>query len=87
MNPKTTFPWAEIKNLNFRDRKFYIKPTDKLSKNFVFLVQYPKTNKRILKLGIGYHQRYVKKRQPESMEIKQMKAKALERRSVLIEQR
>lgn len=87
MNPRTTFPWAEIKNLNFRDKKFTIKPTDRFSKNFIFFVQNPPTNKRILKLGIGYHQRYVLKRQPETHEMKQMRAKALERRNVLSEQR
>lgn len=87
MNPRTTFPWAEIKNLNFRDKKFCIKPTDKVSKNFIFYVQNPKTNKRILKLGIGYHQLYVRKRQPETIEMKQMRAKAMERRNILAEQR
>lgn len=87
MNPKIMFPWSEIKNINFRDKKFTIKPTDKGAKNFVFLVQKPRINKRILKLGIGYHQQYVRKRKPESMEIIQMRAKADARRQLINQQR
>ncbi len=31
LNPKVGFPWSEIRNISFNDKKFVIKPIDKKS--------------------------------------------------------
>ena len=36
LTPMITFPWSEIRNISFDDRKFNIKPADKTSPNFLF---------------------------------------------------
>jgi chemotaxis protein histidine kinase CheA len=80
LNPQISFPWAEIKNLKFKDRKFVIKPTDKAATDFIFLTSDPKMSKLILNLGIGNHALYVRRRKPESTEIMRMKERAKEMR-------
>ncbi|GJQ86281.1 putative moesin ezrin radixin homolog [Trypoxylus dichotomus] len=87
MNPIIMFPWSEIKNINFRDRKFIIKSLDKRSTDFIFYTSAAKINKRIMSLGIGNHYLYVRRRKTPSLEVIQMKTKALEQRKVLLEQR
>lgn len=40
LTPKIGFPWSEIRNISFNDKKFVIKPIDKkapVSKIFLFL--------------------------------------------------
>ncbi|RZB40731.1 moesin/ezrin/radixin -like 1, partial [Asbolus verrucosus] len=80
LNPQISFPWSEIRNLKFKDRKFVIKPTDKSAQDFIFFTTEPKISKIILNLGIGNHTLYVKRRKPESTEITRMKARAKEMR-------
>lgn len=80
LNPQISFPWAEIKNLKFKDRKFVIKPIDKNSQDFIFFTPTPKISKLILNLGIGNHALYVRRRKPESTEITRMKERAREMR-------
>lgn len=87
MNPIIMFPWSEIKNINYKDRKFIIKSVDKKSTDFVFFSSAPKINKRIMNLGVGNHYLYIKRRKTPSLEIIQMKTKAMEQRKVLLEQR
>jgi hypothetical protein len=29
LNPRVGFPWSEIRNISFNDKKFVIKPIDK----------------------------------------------------------
>lgn len=87
MNPTIMFPWSEIKNINYRDRKFTIKTVDKQSKDFIFFSVDAKTNKRILGLGVGNHYLYVKRRSPDTLEVTQMRTKAQQQRKVLLEQR
>ena len=36
LTPKIGFPWSEIRNISFNDRKFVIKPIDTKAPNFVF---------------------------------------------------
>ncbi|XP_017779446.1 PREDICTED: moesin/ezrin/radixin homolog 1-like isoform X2 [Nicrophorus vespilloides] len=73
LNPVIMFPWSEIGHLNFKGKKFIIKTIDKAAADFIFFTEDPKKNKRILNLGIGYHQLYRTRRQPESLEIAQMR--------------
>lgn len=37
MTPKIGFPWSEIRNISFNDKKFVIKPIDKKSPVGLFL--------------------------------------------------
>ncbi|CAI9615005.1 unnamed protein product [Staurois parvus] len=36
LTPKIGFPWSEIRNISFNDKKFVIKPIDKKAPDFVF---------------------------------------------------
>lgn len=86
MNPTIAFPWSEIHNINYKDKKFTIKSTDKRSSGFIFFVSEAKTNKRILSLGIGNHSLYVRRRKPDTLEVTQMKAKSMEAKKQRLEQ-
>ncbi|XP_065197756.1 moesin-like [Sycon ciliatum] len=80
LTPKIGFPWSEIKNISFNDKKFVIKPIDKKAPDFVFYSPRLKINKRILSLCIGNHELYIRRRDKDSVEIQQMKASAKEER-------
>ncbi|OQR68523.1 merlin-like [Tropilaelaps mercedesae] len=75
--PIVTFPWSDIRNISFDDKKFNIKPADKNSPNFLFY----SLNKLILDLCMGNHELYMRRRKPDSMEVQQMKAAAKEAKS------
>lgn len=81
LNARVTFPWSEIKNISFSDKKFTIKHVDKSSPDFIFYSSKLRTNKLILELCIGNHDLFMRRRKPDSMEIQQMKAQAREERS------
>uniref|UniRef100_A0A2K5D1T6 FERM domain-containing protein n=1 Tax=Aotus nancymaae TaxID=37293 RepID=A0A2K5D1T6_AOTNA len=36
LTPKISFPWSEIRNISFNDKKFVIKPIDKKALDFIF---------------------------------------------------
>ncbi|XP_061890894.1 ezrin b isoform X2 [Entelurus aequoreus] len=78
LTPKIGFPWSEIKNISFNDKKFIIKPIDKKSPDFVFYSPRLRINKRILQLCIGNHDHYIGRRRPDSIEVQQMKNQARE---------
>merc|ERR1719268_379637 len=67
LTPKIGFPWSEIRNISFNDRKFVIKPIDKKAPDFVFFAPRLRINKRILTLCMG-------RRKPDTIEVQQMKA-------------
>uniref|UniRef100_H2SLQ8 FERM domain-containing protein n=1 Tax=Takifugu rubripes TaxID=31033 RepID=H2SLQ8_TAKRU len=81
MTPKIGFPWSEIRNISFNDKKFVIKAIDKKSPDFVFYVPRLRINKRILALCIGNHDLYMRRRKPDTIEVQQMKAQAREEKS------
>ncbi|XP_065201192.1 merlin [Planococcus citri] len=81
LQPKTTFPWSEIRHISFDDKKFIIKPIQKSAPNFVFFSQKVRMNKLILDLCIGNHDLFMKRRKPDSMEVQQMKAQAKEEKA------
>lgn len=87
LNPTVAFPWSEIQTINFRDKKFTIKSSDKKSSAFVFFVSDAKINKRILNLGVGNHSLYVRRRKPDTLEVLQMKTKSMEAKKQRLEQR
>ncbi|XP_063039787.1 ezrin a [Engraulis encrasicolus] len=78
LTPKIGFPWSEIRNISFNDKKFIIKPIDKKAPDFVFYSTRLRVNKRILQLCIGNHELYMQRRKPDSIEVQQMKAQARE---------
>uniref|UniRef100_A0A4D5R907 Moesin/ezrin/radixin homolog 1 n=1 Tax=Scolopendra viridis TaxID=118503 RepID=A0A4D5R907_SCOVI len=78
LTPKIGFPWSEIRNISFNDRKFVIKPIDKKAPDFVFFAPRLRINKRILSLCMGNHELYMRRRKPDTIEVQQMKAQARE---------
>lgn len=80
LSPKVSFPWSEIRNVSFSNRKFMIKSMDRKSEDFVFYASSRLVNKRIVELSTGNHELYAVRRKPDSMEIQQLKAQAREER-------
>ncbi|XP_062912648.1 ezrin-like [Mobula hypostoma] len=78
LTPKIGFPWSEIRNISFNDKKFVIKPIDKKAPDFVFYASRLRINKRILQLCMGNHELYMRRRKPDTIEVQQMKAQARE---------
>lgn len=79
LTPRVTFPWSEIRNISYDDKKFTIKPVDRAhSPNFQFYSNKTRMNKLILDLCIGNHDLFMKRRKPDTMELQQMKQQAKE---------
>ncbi|XP_074471392.1 ezrin b [Sebastes fasciatus] len=78
LTPKIGFPWSEIRNISFNDKKFIIKPIDRKSPDFVFYAKRLRINKRILQLCMGNHELFMRRRKPDTIEVQQMKAQARE---------
>ncbi|XP_051166164.1 moesin/ezrin/radixin homolog 1 isoform X4 [Leptopilina boulardi] len=87
LTPKIGFPWSEIRNISFHDKKFMIKPIDKKAPDFVFLAPRVKINKRILSLCMGNHELYMRRRKPDTIDVQQMKAQAKEEKIAREKQR
>ncbi|PAA49814.1 hypothetical protein BOX15_Mlig010337g3, partial [Macrostomum lignano] len=81
LTPKIGFPWSEIRNISFNDKKFVIKPNDRRAPDFVFFASRLRINKRILALCMGNHELYMRRRKPDTIEVQQMKAQAKEDRA------
>lgn len=77
LTPKIGFPWSEIRNISFNEKKFLIKPIDKKAPDFVFFVARVKINKRILALCMGNHELYMRRRKPDTIDVQQMKVRSL----------
>uniref|UniRef100_A0A8C5N652 Ezrin-like n=1 Tax=Gouania willdenowi TaxID=441366 RepID=A0A8C5N652_GOUWI len=80
LSPKIGFPWSEIRNISFNEKKFVIKSLDKKAPEFIFYVPRLGINKRIMQLCTGNHELYMRRRKPDSIEVQQMKAQAREER-------
>ncbi|XP_051506545.1 moesin b isoform X3 [Myxocyprinus asiaticus] len=87
LTPKIGFPWSEIRNISFNDKKFVIKPIDKKSPDFVFYAPRLRINKRILALCMGNHDLYMRRRKPDTIEVQQMKAQAREEKRLRQQER
>lgn len=87
MTPKIGFPWSEIRNISFNDKRFVIKPTEKKAPDFVFIAPRLRINKRILALCMGNHELYMRRRKPDTIEVQQMKAQAREEKLARKEER
>ena len=82
LTPKIGFPWSEIRNISFSDKKFVVKPMDKKAPDFVFYTPRLRINKRILALCMGNHELYMRRRKPDTIEVQQMRAQSREDKSV-----
>lgn len=87
LTPKIGFPWSEIRNIPFNDRKFIIKPIDQKAPDFVFFAPRVRINKRILALCMGNHELYMRRRKPDTIDVQQMKAQAREEKLAKQQQR
>ncbi|XP_055337379.1 moesin/ezrin/radixin homolog 1-like [Paramacrobiotus metropolitanus] len=87
LTPKIGFPWSEIRNISFNDKKFVIKPIDKKAPDFVFFASRLRINKRILALCMGNHELYMRRRKPDTIEVQQMKAQAREEKTARQQER
>lgn len=87
LTPEIGFPWSEIRNISFNDRRFVIKPIDKKAPDFVFIASRLRINKRILALCMGNHELYMRRRKPDTIEVQQMKAQAKEERAAKQQER
>ena len=87
LSPKIGFPWSEIRNISFNDKRFVIKPIDKKAQDFVFIAPRLRINKRILALCMGNHELYMRRRKPDTIEVQQMKAQAREEKSAKKQER
>lgn len=87
LTPKIGFPWSEIRNISFNDKKFVIKPIDRKAPDFLFYVPRLRINKRILSLCMGNHELYMRRRKPDTIEVQQMKAQAREEKQAKVLER
>uniref|UniRef100_A0A914WWM5 Moesin/ezrin/radixin homolog 1 n=1 Tax=Plectus sambesii TaxID=2011161 RepID=A0A914WWM5_9BILA len=78
ITPRPFFGWSEIKNISFKNKRFNIKTMDKSAITFRSIDA--SVNKTILDLCIGTHSLYLRRRQPDSLEVQQMKVQAKEER-------
>ncbi|XP_071946511.1 merlin-like [Antedon mediterranea] len=79
--PQISFPWSEIGDISYRDKKFTIKPIDKKSSDFSFISPKSRRNKLILDLCVGNHELFMLRRKTDSMEVQQMKTQAKEEKA------
>uniref|UniRef100_A0A4W3IH38 Ezrin a n=1 Tax=Callorhinchus milii TaxID=7868 RepID=A0A4W3IH38_CALMI len=68
LTPKIGFPWSEIRNISFNDKKFVIKPIDRKAPDFIFYAPRLRINKRILQLCMGNHELYMRRRKPDNLQ-------------------
>ncbi|CAF3494066.1 unnamed protein product [Rotaria sp. Silwood1] len=87
LTPKIGFPWSEIRNISFNDKKFVIKPMEKKSPDFIFYAPRLRINRRILSLCMGNHELYMRRRKTDSIEVQQMKAQAQEEKLARLQER
>ncbi|KAI1717283.1 ezrin/radixin/moesin family domain-containing protein [Ditylenchus destructor] len=78
LSPRPFFPWTEIKNISFQNKVFTITTHDK--SKIKFRARDCSINMSILDLCIGTHNLYLRRRQPDLLEIQQMKIQAKEQR-------
>uniref|UniRef100_A0A914ZVB4 Moesin/ezrin/radixin homolog 1 n=2 Tax=Parascaris univalens TaxID=6257 RepID=A0A914ZVB4_PARUN len=78
ITPRPFFSWSEIKNISFKNKLFTMRTMDKST--ITFRAKDMSINMSILDLCIGTHNLYLRRRQPDLLEVQQMKAQAKEQR-------
>ncbi|THD22934.1 Ezr protein [Fasciola hepatica] len=74
--PKMSFPWSEIANVTYKRLKFIVTSVDKTSEKLIFYATRVEHNQRLLSLCVGAHEMYIRRSQPESIELQHMRAQA-----------
>ncbi|KAL1790945.1 ezrin isoform X2 [Sigmodon hispidus] len=75
---KIGFPWNEIKNISFNDKKFITKPIGKKAPDFVFYAPCLRIKNQILQLCMGNHELYMHRRTPDPIELEEERKQAQE---------
>ncbi|VBB31861.1 unnamed protein product [Acanthocheilonema viteae] len=78
ITPRPFFSWSEIKNISFKNKVFNMRTMDKST--ITFRAKDISINMSILDLCVGTHNLYLRRRQPDLLEVQQMKAQAKEQR-------
>jgi len=65
VTPRLGFPWTEIRNISFNDKKFKISMVNKEAPSFKFYAPRFRINKRILALCVGNHEFYTDRRRAQ----------------------
>eukprot|EP00052_Salpingoeca_macrocollata_P033157 m.7537 g.7537 ORF g.7537 m.7537 type:complete len:378 (+) comp4781_c0_seq2:442-1575(+) len=65
VTPRLGFPWVEIRNIRFDNKKFTIKMVAKDAPSFKFYAPRFQINKRILALCVGNHKFYLSRREAQ----------------------
>ncbi|KAF1762546.1 hypothetical protein GCK72_010808 [Caenorhabditis remanei] len=76
ITPRPFFSWSEIKNIQFKNKKFHMKTVDKST--ISFRSRETSIDSSILDLCIGTHNLYLRRRQPDTLEVQQMRSQAKE---------
>lgn len=76
ITPRPFFSWSEIKNIQFKSKKFHMKTVDKST--ISFRSRETSIDSSILDLCIGTHNLYLRRRQPDTLEVQQMRSQAKE---------
>ncbi|CAI2349549.1 unnamed protein product [Caenorhabditis sp. 36 PRJEB53466] len=76
ITPRPFFSWSEIKNIQFKAKKFHMKTVDKST--ISFRSRESSIDSSILDLCIGTHNLYLRRRQPDTLEVQQMRSQAKE---------
>nr|KAF6505028.1 ezrin [Rousettus aegyptiacus] len=66
LTPKIGFPWSEIRNISFNDKKFVIKPIDKKSPDFVFYAPRLRVQQMKAQAREEKHQKQLERQQLET---------------------
>uniref|UniRef100_A0AC35THA0 Moesin/ezrin/radixin homolog 1 n=1 Tax=Rhabditophanes sp. KR3021 TaxID=114890 RepID=A0AC35THA0_9BILA len=78
ITPRPFFMFSEIRSISFENKLFIIKIMDK--SKIKFKAQHSSVNQSVLDLCSGTHNLYLRRRQPDVLEVQQMKIQANEHR-------
>lgn len=78
LSPKISFPWSEVKNISFQDKKFIIKPVKFDCEEFRFFVRKIRINRMILQLCVGNYDLYMQRRKEDTLVVQALKQQAKE---------
>uniref|UniRef100_A0A914KQV6 Moesin/ezrin/radixin homolog 1 n=1 Tax=Meloidogyne incognita TaxID=6306 RepID=A0A914KQV6_MELIC len=76
LSPRPFFPWTEIKCISFKNKMFTICTADK--SKIRFRAEDMSINQSLLDLCVGTHNLYLRRRQPDLLEVQQMRIQAQE---------
>ena len=73
--PRFSLSWSTMKDISLKDdKKFEIRLADKQVRNFIFQTTQRRTSKDILSTCTGYYLLHIRRQQPETMEVSEIRA-------------